>query len=194
MYKLIAHRGIHDKGIKENSFFGIKKALDNNNYVGVEFDVRETLDNELIVYHDSLYNNKLISNTYYNELPKYVPRLQDILKINSNKIFLIEIKNISNNYEKFVNVLEKFKSRNIYVMSFSNKAINKINIENRNYKIGILNYVFNTTEDIKKLDFVGILNSLINEDVINNLKGLEIFSYGIFEKKKYKDIYYIVDN
>lgn len=193
MDKLIAHRGMYDKNIKENSYIAIKNALESDEYVGVEFDIRETLDNEIILYHDAYYNNKLVSKTYYKEMPKYVIRLQDILKINSNKIFLIEIKNIDN-YDKFMKILSKHKNKNIYVMSFSNKVIEKINIVNRNYKIGILNYVLNTNINIKKLDFIGILNNLLNESIIKELKNLEVFSYGIIKKKNYKDIYYIVDN
>ena len=193
MDKLIAHRGIYDKNIKENSYIAIKNALESDEYVGVEFDIRETLDNEIILYHDAYYNNKLVSKTYFKEMPKYVIRLQDILKINSNKIFLIEIKNIDN-YDKFMKILSKHKNKNIYVMSFSNKVIEKINIVNRNYKIGILNYVLNTNINIKKLDFIGILNNLLNESIIKELKNLEVFSYGIIKKKNYKDIYYIVDN
>ena len=194
MYKLIKHRGYHDKFIMENSYEGISIALNDDKYVGVEFDVRETLDNELIIYHDSLYNNKLISKTLYKELPKYVPKLWDILKINSNKIFLIEIKNIENNYHQFINLLNKYKDKNIYVMSFSNNAIKRVDIKERNYKIGILNYVLNTNKDISNLDFICILNSLINDEILNVLKNYEIFSYGLFEKKKGKKIFYIVDN
>jgi len=194
MYKLISHRGIHNKEIKENSYDAIKLALDSNEYVGVEFDVRCTLDNEIILYHNAMYNNKLVNKTYYKEMPKYVPKLEDILKINSNKMFLIEIKNIGNNYEKFLNILDKYRNKNIYVMSFSNKVIKKMDKASRNYKIGILNYVLNTNEDIKKLDFIGILNSLLNDDIICKLNDLEIFSYGLFDKKKYEDIYYMVDN
>lgn len=194
LYKLIAHRGIWDKKIKENSLIAIKNALKSNNYVGVEFDIRETLDNEIILYHNAIYNNKLVSKTLYKEMPKYVPRLEDVLKINSNKIFLIEVKNIKNNFKKFIKLLYKYQHKKIYVMSFSNKIIDKINTTDRKYKIGILNYVLNTNENIKKLDFIGILNSILNEDIKKQVKNLEIFSYGIFSKKKLKDIYYIIDD
>ena len=193
MYELIAHRGICDKDVKQNSLASIKRALLNDKYVGVEFDVRETLDNEIILYHDAFYNNKLISNTYYKELPKYVPKLETILKIKSDKIFLIELKNIKNNYNKFINILNKHKNKNIYVMSFSNKVIEKVNIEDRKYKIGILNYVLNTNKSTLNLEFICILNSLIKNDIVNKLKDLEIFSYGLFDKKSLKNIYYIVD-
>jgi len=193
MYKLISHRGIHDKKTKENSYDAIKNALESSEFVGVEFDIRETLDNEIILYHNAVYNNKLVSKTYYKDMPKYVPKLEDVLKIRSNKMFLIEIKNIENNYKKFLDIINKYNDKNICIMSFSSKAINKIDIDGRFYKIGILNYVLNTNENIKKLDFIAILNSLLNEDIIKNLNGLEIFSYGLFKKKKFRDVFYIVD-
>ena len=136
---------------------------------------------------------KLIKNTLYSELPKYVPKLIDVLNIKSNKLFVIEIKNINGLYKELINILKKYKDKKLYVMSFSNNVIDKLLVRDRNFKLGILNYVFNTNEDIKKLDFVCILNSLLNDRVIKNLKNLEIFSYGLLEKKKYNNIYYIVD-
>lgn len=193
MYKLIKHRGIHNKKIKENSYEGILLALNSDKYVGVEFDIRETLDNEIILFHNGVYNNKLISNTLYKELPKYVPKLEDILSINSDKIFLIEIKNIEHNFDKFLNILHKYKNKNIYVMSFYLNNIKKINIKDRPYKIGILNYILNTNDYIKELDFICILNSLINKEVLDKLKNKQVFSYGIKEKKKYSEVYYITD-
>ena len=192
LFKLIKHRGIHNKAIKENSYEGIKLALENSKYIGVEFDIRETLDNEIILFHNPIYNNILVSKTYYKELPKYVPKLDDILNINSNKIFLIEIKNIEHNFDKFLSILDKHKDKKIYVMSFYLNNIKKINKDNRFYKIGILNYVLNTNDYIKKLDFVGILNNLINKDIINKLNNIKIFSYG-GKKRKYDDIYYVTD-
>ncbi len=194
MNKLIAHRGLISKNVLENTYFAIKNALDSPKYMGVEFDVRMTKDHELIIYHDAYYNSKLIKNTTYKELPKYVPRLEEILKINSKKIFLIEVKNIGDDYSRFIKILKKYKNKNIYVMSFSNNIIKKLNVSNRNYKIGILNYILNTTDLIQNLDFIGILNSLINEDILKTFKDIEVFSYGLIEKIKYKDVYYIVES
>ena len=192
MYKLIKHRGISNDTIKENTYDAIKMTLDDKRYVGVEFDVRETRDGEFIIYHDPMYNGKLISEYLYNELPKFMPKLKMILQIKSNKMFLVELKNI-NHIEKLITLLKKYNNKKIYVMSFSNSLIDKVNVSDRNYKIGVLNYVLNTNKDTKKLDFVCILNSLLNDDIIKILKDLEIFSYGIFEKMKYDNIYYITD-
>lgn len=189
--KLVAHRGKYNKDIKENTYESIKYALNDNKYVGVEFDIRCTKDNVFIVYHDVTYNNKLISNTLYNELPRYIPKLEDILNIISNKIFLIEIKNINNRYDKFIKLINKYNNKKIYIMSFSNNIINKLNISNRFYKIGILNYIFNNNELINNLDFVAILNSLLSLKNLDILKNKEIFSYGLLNNHDYKDVYYI---
>lgn len=196
MTKLIKHRGKNSKIIKENTYEAIKIALEDNKYLGVEFDIRETKDGEFVIYHNPILNNKLISNYLYRELPKFIPRLKDILNINSSKIFLIEIKNITN-IDKFINLLKKYKDKNIYVMSFSNSIINKINKSNKTYKVGVLNYVLNTNNDIKKLDFLVILNSILDENIMSRLKGLEIFSYGVLEsieEYKYNNVYYIIDD
>ena len=79
--KLIKHRGFTNKSIKENTYDGIMKAFLDPKYEGVEFDVRETLDHEFILCHDPIINNKLIKDVKYSDLPKYIPRLKDILKI-----------------------------------------------------------------------------------------------------------------
>lgn len=191
--KLIAHRGKVNKYTMENTLDSIKNAFDDSKYIGVEFDIRVTKDQEFIVFHNPTFNNKLISETMYNELPKYVPRLKDVLKINTQKIFLIELKNINNLYSKFRKILAKYTNKNIYIMSFSNKIMKNLITVNRTYKIGILNYILNTTDLIQEIDFIAILNSLINEEIIAIFKDKEIFSYGLFEHIKYENIYYIVD-
>ena len=92
--KLISHRGLFDENIKENTIESIIKAFNNKKYIGVEFDLRVTKDGKFIIYHDPILNGKLINNTNFNELPRYIPKLEQILKINTNKIFFISIKNI----------------------------------------------------------------------------------------------------
>ncbi len=195
MAKLIKHRGAYSKDIKENTYEAIKMAIDDSKYLGVEFDIRETIDNEFVVFHNPTLKGKLIREYKFNELPKYIPRLKDILKIKTSKIFLIEIKNIMS-FPKFLNLLKKFNYQNIYVMSFSNAIINKCLIKNRTYKVGILNYVINTEDNLRELDFVCILNNLLNDNLIKSLKDKEIFSYGLLSENtnyKYPNVYYITE-
>ncbi len=193
--KLIKHRGFTSEFIKENTYEGILKAFLDYRYEGVEFDVRETLDHEFILCHDPIINNKLIKDIKYRDLPKYIPRLKDILKIKTRKIFLIEIKNITS-FTKLISLLNKYKEKNIYVMSFSNKIINKLNVPSKTYKVGILNYILNTNNNLPDLDFVCILNNFLNSKLIHDLKPLEVFSYGLISSHpdyKYPLVFYIVD-
>ena len=50
--KIIAHRGLYDKVVAENTYLAISRALNNNSLVGVEIDVRLTKDNKIVVIHD----------------------------------------------------------------------------------------------------------------------------------------------
>ena len=51
-YKLVAHRGLHDKdkGVPENSLAAFQLAVERGH--AIELDVRITADNQLIVFHD----------------------------------------------------------------------------------------------------------------------------------------------
>ena len=86
--------------------------------------------------------------------------------------------------------------KNIYVMSFYNTVIDKLNIKNKTYKVGILNYVLNTTEKHFKYDFICILRPFLNDKIIEFVKknNKELFVYGNYNNNfKYDFPYYIVD-
>ena len=53
MNKIIAHRGKTNKKVKENTYLAIINALNDYNIDGVEFDIRLTLDNKIVLSHDS---------------------------------------------------------------------------------------------------------------------------------------------
>ena len=66
----------------------------------------------------------------------------------------------------------------------------------RIYKVGILNYVLNTTEKHFKYDFICILRPLLNDKIIEFVKknNKELFVYGNYNNNfKYDFPYYIVD-
>lgn len=52
-YKLVAHRGLHDKtkGVPENSLTAFQLAVERGH--AIEMDIRITADNQLIVFHDA---------------------------------------------------------------------------------------------------------------------------------------------
>jgi len=195
-YMLIAHRGVVNKYLKENSLEAFIEAINNKKYQGFELDIYTTKDNVFVVNHNPIVDNKFIWNYKYKDLKnKGLIRLEDVLKLKTDKVILIEIKDINIDTEKLTNLLNKYKSKNIYVMSFFNSVIRKF--KKRSFKIGVLNYVLNSTSTYN-YDFIGILYDVASLHMINSLKELniEIFLYALNKKDKYiyKDVYYIVDD
>ena len=58
----IAHRGLVKKGITENTLEAFKLAIESDKYIGFELDIYTSLDNEFIVFHNPLLDNKFIWN------------------------------------------------------------------------------------------------------------------------------------
>ena len=181
--ELIAHRGLHNKDIKENTIEAFLNAIDNN-YDGIELDIRYTKDKEIVVLHDSFINRTSdgkgkLSNYNYKDLKKYnfgskkikskIPRLIDVLKNINNTIIFIELKeNIDPND---LNIILKLNTTNTYyIFSFNKKYIENISESKR----GLVNYVFNSGIDITNYDFILILEDFINEKIIDYLKNNNI--------------------
>lgn len=189
--KLIAHRGLWNKDIKDNSYEALKNGLESNKYIGIECDIRTTLDNKFIIYHNSLYNGFLVRNTYFKDL-KNISLLEDLLKIETDKIILLEIKERDINKKKLLKLLNKYK-RNYYIMSFNNNVILELRDLNPNYKYGVLNYIFNSKSDYD-LDFICLLDGITTDKLIKNFtkRGIEVIIYGTIKLKK--DVKYIIDD
>lgn len=193
---LIAHRGLVKNGVVENTLPAFIGAINSDKYAGFELDVYTSLDGEFVVYHDPLIDGKLIWKVSYRELKKKgVIRLVDVLRLNTNKIILIEIKDINIDIDKFSALLNKYKNKNIYVMSFFNSVIRKF--KNSTFKVGVLNYILNSTAEYT-YDFIGILYDVATEHMISSFKELniEVFLYALNKRDKYifDDVYYIVDD
>ena len=192
----IAHRGLVKKGITENTLEAFKLAIESDKYIGFELDIYTSLDNEFIVFHNPLLDNKFIWNYTSKELKKKkVILIKDVLKINTDKIILIDIKDIKIDIKKLTKLLNIYKDKNIYVMSFFNSVLKKF--KNPNFKIGLLNYILNSTSTYS-YDFIGILYDVANKHMINTLNkmNIEVFLYALNKKDKfiYKDVYYIIDD
>lgn len=195
MYKLIAHRG-EKKSSKENTIAAFFDAI-NGDYYGFECDIRMTKDKKIVVYHDPMFKGKLIKNYNYKELKSNnIPLLEDVLNIKTDKIIMIDIKDAFIDDKILLKVLNHYKDKNIYVMSFYDNIINKLFVDNCGFKVGILNYVLNTNDNHFKYDFLCILNTFLNNEIINKYEHdkKELFVYGI-KRKDIKDLYpyYIVD-
>ena len=193
---LIAHRGLVKKGVIENTLPAFLGAIKSNKYAGFELDIYTSLDGTFVVHHDPLLDGKFIWKYNYKELRKKgVLKLIDVLRLNTDKIILIEIKDININIEKLTKLLNKYKNKKIYVMSFFNSVIKKF--KNPTFKVGVLNYILNSTSEYT-YDFIGILYDVATNHMIESLQkmNIEVFLYALNKKDKYrfKDVYYIIDD
>ena len=67
----IAHRGLHNEIVPENSMLAFKKAIEKN--IAIELDLQITKDNKVIVFHDRNLKrmtgiDKLVDECLYEEL------------------------------------------------------------------------------------------------------------------------------
>ena len=162
----MARAGLNVLIISKNQS-ALNKAEKIENYYGFECDVRQSKDKKFYIYHDMLYDGKLFKSFNSNEI--ICDTLESVLKLNTNKIILLEIKDPFIDIDNLVETLIKYSDKNIYVMSFYNTVIDKLNIKNKTYKVGILNYVLNTTEkhlelianDNGEIDIENILSEMI---------------------------------
>lgn len=186
--KFIAHRGLYDDNIRENTASAVENAFKNAFY-GVELDLRKTKDNKVVVIHDSFISRVsngygLVKNLTYNELLKYnfgishierIPLLKDIINKYNNKLFLLELK------EKIdIEELDLNEKNIYYIASFNESYIKNIPKSNK-YKKGILNYVFNKNIDLNSIDFIIILDLLITDNIYKfyENRGIEVLIYGV---------------
>lgn len=194
----IAHRGKVTSNVNENTISAFQNAIYDNNYQGFELDIRTTKDKKFVVVHDFFSDGNLISKTNYQDLNKDIPLLEDVLKLPTAKIILIEIKEKDIDIFKLNSLLEKFKTQNLYVMSFFSKPIKKLLELKTFYKCGILNYLFNSEISYQEYDFIVLLDSTLTLNLIDYFhnRKLEVFSYGIIKPDfpYANDVFYIVDD
>ncbi len=198
--ELIAHRGLHNTKIKENTILAFDNAI-KNNYSGLELDIRKTSDNKIVVIHDSTIdrtsNGKgFVNKIAYKEIRKYnfgtknkpqkIPTLTEVIKKYNNTLIFIELK-VEVTKEELNNILSKNTTNTYYIMSFNKKYID--NIIGIKYKIGLINYVFNNNINYKNYNFILILEDLFNEKTykkyINN--NIEPVIYGTLNKINIKN-------
>ena len=208
---LIAHRGLVDHNICENTIKAFKNAI-SKGYNGIELDIRKTKDNIIVVLHDKYINRTSngkgnINKLTYKEVSKYnfgtktnkskIPTLKEVIKTINNTTIFIELKeNIEK--EELTNILNINSTNKYYIMSFNKKYID--NLIGIKYNLGLINYVFNTLIDYNKYNFILVLEDLFNEDIYKYLKqkNLEVVLYNlknnisIKNKKLLNDIKYIV--
>lgn len=124
-YLYIAHRGIHNNKIIENTIPAFSLAVKNN--IPIELDINILKDKKIVVYHDYSLKRLMgldreLSSYNYDEIKKltfpntkiHIPLFSDVLKlVNGRVLLVIEIKNnkiysYKEYCKKIVSILEDY--------------------------------------------------------------------------------------
>lgn len=205
--KYICHRGWHDKFIIENTILAFDTAI-KKNYNGIELDIRQTKDHKIIVHHDATLpnNHQLISQTKYKKIFNQnlkIPLLQSVLSRYQNIIILIEVKDATISIMRLIRLLNKYANCNkIYLTSFNENYLYNFLNKKIKFKIGPINYIFNSKNNLK-YNFILINKYLLSNNLLKKMinNNLEPFVWGItnLDFSKINPVYYerlslVVDN
>ena len=216
---IIAHRGIHNEAIPENSMKAF--SLDHKKKIPIEFDVHILKDKNIVVFHDDnlkrmTNKDKFIKECTYEEIKdlklkntnEKIPLLKDVLKLVDGKVLLdIELKMDVTDHSLEDGLIEILKDYNgeVILKSFDYRKVKYLK-KHTNYKIGLLIKRMSGFKDfiIRNINF----NILIKPDFLAcnknmlDCKSVKTFKKDIYiwtiknkdELKIYKSDYYISEN
>lgn len=181
---LIAHRGLHNDYIKENTLLAFEKAISKK--LIIEFDVQLTKDNYVIVFHDKTLSRMMdkkikIKNITYDKLKKistyHIPLLTEVLELVNGKVpLLIELKPYKKSNileETVVKILDNYSGK-FAIQSFNPSTIYWFKKHRKHYIRGQLmtiNYSYNFITNIIYKHM--LFNIISKPDFISyNIKGL----------------------
>jgi len=199
---LIAHRGLHNSQIPENTLPAFVKCVDKN-YI-IELDIHILSDNTIVVYHDHNLKkltgvNKVIETLTYAQLSsikidkKYtIPTLKQVMHIVNGKVpILIEIKDVDNNNkfeEELVKILDNYKGE-FAIQSTNPFVIDWFYKNRKDYVIGLI--VFNdlnyklVKKYVKKIDFISVYKKQLPFKINKLVLGWTIRKQSEYEKYKH---------
>lgn len=142
---IIAHRGAKSLSKHENTLESFQIAIDLNVEM-VEFDIRQTKDKKLVIYHNPTIDCRRIRELTYRQLTTIanrkgleIPLLEDVLKLCHGKVHLdIEFK--ESGYEKeVVDLVTTYYDYDEFIMiSFSDNIIKEVKRLDPNIRTGLL--------------------------------------------------------
>ena len=159
----IGHRGTridYDENTLESFEIALKSGA---NYI--EFDVRKTLDNELVIFHDSRVNRitkskGLLEDFTYSEIARmrfkltnsHIPTLNEVLKMFRSRIkFIIELK--SENIGEYV--IETINNHNLLKdCIISGRKLYELEIIKQSYRESYVCYNITKGKDLNLKDFM----------------------------------------
>ena len=170
-FVLIAHRGASNYE-PENTLASFEKAVELGAKV-IEFDVRKTLDNELVVIHDSKLDRTTnekgpVSGKTLPELKKVdagkgmrIPTVREILSIFKGGVkFVVEIKEEDTEEQLIELARELDVADDIIFVSFKKKILKKIKLLDPNLKTGLITvFGYNCVENASVLGCCAVATS-----------------------------------
>lgn len=206
---LIAHKGVYNSGIPENTLPAFYKCVDKN-YI-IELDIHILNDKTIVVYHDFNLKrltgkNKVIETLSYAQLSKIkiknkytIPTLEQVIHIISGKVpVIIEIKDVDNNSyfeDELVKILDNYSGR-FAIQSTNPYVIDWFLRKRKNYIVGAvvlndLNYkIFK--KYISKVDFISINKKSLPTKI--NIKNKVLLGWTIDSLDEYKKYIKYCDN
>jgi glycerophosphoryl diester phosphodiesterase len=142
--KIIGHRGSAGNEL-ENTLPSIQHAI-NLDLWAIEFDVRKTKDNKLVIFHDSDLRrvsdqNENLKDLTLKQLQKvplfggsHIPTLEEALEIIESRKIFIEIKD-NDCADELISILAKFPEANVTIASFKHGELSKIKKLNPNLRL-----------------------------------------------------------
>lgn len=149
----IAHRGIHNNKVIENTISSFSLALDKK--IPIELDIRLLKDKNIVVFHDNnlkrlMKLDRKLSSYTYDELKKitfpntntHIPLFHDVLKFIKGKVLIIiEIKkNDIYSYKEYCKIIKSILETYKYdfvIKSFDIRIVYWF-LKNTNYITGLL--------------------------------------------------------
>ena len=196
---LIAHRGLHNKIIPENSIPSFKEAI-KNNYI-IELDVHILKDGNVVIFHDDNLKrltgiDKKIRDTTYEEIKNlklkntdnYIPLLEDVLKLINGKVpLLIELKydnKVGLLEDKLIEIMKDYKGLYayqsfspfslLYLKKYTNIPRGLLVSDFKNNKINIIKKIFLKNmllNFIVKPDFISVNYNYLSSNKIQKYKN-----------------------
>ena len=194
--EIIAHRG-SSGCYGDNNLESIKKAIKTGCKI-IEIDIRLTIDNVLVLWHDSIkkINGKdfIIEQNKYRDICCEIISLRDIVEnTQQNIIFYLDIK-VTNNDEKISKYLKIFFkdyfNRNFILASFDYYFIESFPLLN-NIKLGIISEEYRENmldKCISKISYVILNSNCLSNNNINNLKSIHNVKLYVYTVNNYDNI------
>ena len=192
-FRIIAHRGAIEHE-PENTILSFQKAIDLGAKL-VEFDVRLSLDNELVIMHDKTVDRTTNGTGVVGEMTlqqlkelnagkgQKIPTFEEVLDFMKGKVKpVIELKE-ADTVEPVLNLLNKYKLMDeAFIVSFKKSILKEIRSFDKNIKTCLIKILpINIVRDSKECgaNAVAINNYLANRFFINTAhrNGLFIFAW-----------------